>query len=144
LRASHSKYFDLALACALCLSGAASAGADGTGDPPIELKLRPRVCTLSGNDTECNTTVRAQWRSSRNESLCLVIVDHPDIRRCWEDHRQGLYVIELTFSKELVVELRDPELEHVLASQAVAVIRQALQFRRKRRQPWNIFSWPTT
>jgi Protein of unknown function (DUF3019) len=128
----------------LLLAGAASAVADGAGDPPIELTLRPRVCTLSGHDTECNTTVRAQWRSARNESLCLVIVDRPDVKRCWEDHRQGVYVVELAFSDDLVVQLRDTELEHVLASQAIAVIRQALQFRRKRRQPWNIFSWPTT
>jgi hypothetical protein len=99
---------------------------------------------MSGSDTECNTTVRAQWRSPRNESLCLVIVDRPDIKRCWEDHRHGTYVIELAFSEDLVVQLRDADLDHVLASQAIAVIRQALQFRRKRRQPWNIFSWPTT
>ncbi|MGH8189635.1 MAG: DUF3019 domain-containing protein [Steroidobacteraceae bacterium] len=128
----------------MLLSGATLAVADGAGDPPIELKLRPRVCTLSDNDTECNTTVRAQWRSPRNESLCLVIVDRPGIKRCWEDHRQGVYAIELAFSEDLVVQLRDAELDHVLASQAIAVIRQALQFRRKRRQPWNIFSWPTT
>jgi Protein of unknown function (DUF3019) len=144
LRASHSKYFEIALACALLVSGAVSADGNGDGDPPIELKLRPRVCTLSDNDTECNTTVRAQWRSPRNESLCLVIVDRPDVKRCWEEHRHGTYAIELAFSKDLVVELRDAELDRVLASAAVAVIRQALQFRRKRRQPWNIFSWPTT
>jgi hypothetical protein len=130
----------------LLLSGTASADGDGdgAGNPPIELRLRPRVCTLSDNDTECNTTVRAQWRSPRNESLCLVIVDHPDIKRCWEDHRNGMYVVELAFSKDLIVQLRDVDLDHVLASQAIAVVRQALQFRRKRRQPWNIFSWPTT
>ena len=34
---------------------------------------------------------------------------------------------------------RDPELDRVLASQAIAVIRQALQLRHKRRPPWNIF-----
>jgi hypothetical protein len=128
----------------LLLSGTAFADGDGAGDPPIELRLRPRVCTLSDNYTECNTTVRAQWRSPRNESLCLVIVDHPDIKRCWEDHRNGMYVVELAFSKDLIVELRDVDLDQVLASQAIAVVRQALQFRRKRRQPWNIFSWPTT
>ena len=128
----------------MLLAGATPAVADGTGDPPLELKLRPRVCTLSGNDTECNTTVRAQWRSPHNESLCLVIVDRPDIRRCWEDHQHGVYVVELAFSQDLVVQLRDADLDHVLTSQAIAVIRQALQFRRKRRQPWNIFSWPTT
>ena len=107
--------------------------------PPIELKLRPRVCTLSGDDTACNTTVRAQWRSSRNESLCLLIVDRPHIRHCWEEHSEGVYSVEVSFSEDLVVELRDAELDRVLASQAIAVIRQALQLRHKRRPPWSIF-----
>ena len=40
----------------------------------------------------------------------------------------------------LFVELRDVKLERVLASQAITVIREALQLRRKRKQPWNLFS----
>jgi hypothetical protein len=108
--------------------------------PPIELKLRPRVCTLSEDETTCTTTVHAQWRSSRNESLCLLIVDQPHIRRCWENHTQGVYSVEVSFSNDLVVELRDAERESVLASQAIAVIREALLLRHKRRPPWSIFN----
>lgn len=107
--------------------------------PRIELKVRPRVCTLSEDDTTCNTTVHAQWRSSRNESLCLLIVDQPQVRQCWENHQEGVYSVEVSFSADLVVELRDAELDRVLASQGVAVIRQALQLRHRRRPPWNIF-----
>jgi hypothetical protein len=99
--------------------------------------VHPRVCTLPDPDTACNTTVRAEWRSLRNESLCLLILDRPDIKRCWEDHSEGMYSVEVSFSEDLVVQLRDIELERVLASQAIAVVRQAL--RRKRRPPWNIF-----
>jgi hypothetical protein len=126
------------LACALFASPQ-SAGAGAAEQPPIELKLRPRLCTLAGNDTECNTTVRAQWRSPRNESLCLLIVEHPEIRRCWDDQSAGMYTVEMSFSQDLVVQLRDAELDQVLASQAIAVIRQALLLRHKRRPPWNIF-----
>jgi len=117
----------------------ASAAGDIEPQPPIELRLRPRVCTLSDNDAVCDTTVHARWRSARNESLCLVIVDQPHVRRCWEDHSEGVYSVELVFSQDLIVQLRDAELDRVLASQAVAVIRKALRFRRKRRQPWSIF-----
>jgi hypothetical protein len=115
---------------------------DAAGEPSrpeIELKLRPRVCTLSGEQTACNTTVHAQWRSPRNESLCLLIVDRPHIRHCWENHAKGVYSVEVSFSEDLVVELRDTERDRLLASQAIAVIRQALQLRHKRRPPWNIF-----
>jgi hypothetical protein len=48
--------------------------------------------------------------------------------------------VEVSFSEDLVVQLRDAELDRVLASQAIAVIRQALQLRHKRRPPWNIFN----
>jgi hypothetical protein len=121
------------------LSAPAAALAADASRPDIELKLRPRVCTLSGEDETCNTTVHAQWRSSRNESLCLLIVDRPQVRQCWENHQEGVYSVEVSFSEDLVVELRDAELERVLASQAIAVIRQALQLRHRRRPPWNIF-----
>jgi hypothetical protein len=121
------------------LSAPAAALAADASRPRIELKLRPRVCTLSEQDTACNTTVHAQWRSSRNESLCLLIVDRPHVRRCWEDHKEGVYSVEVSFSADLVVELRDAEADRVLASQAIAVIRRALQLRHRRRPPWNIF-----
>jgi Protein of unknown function (DUF3019) len=121
------------------LSVQAAALAADASRPRIELKVRPRVCTLSDENPTCNTTVHAQWRSSRNESLCLLIVDRPDVRQCWENHREGVYSVEVSFSEDLIVELRDPELDRVLASQAVAVIRQTLQLRHRRRPPWNIF-----
>ena len=121
------------------LSVQAAALAADASRPRIELKVRPRVCTLSEDDTTCNTTVHAQWRSSRDESLCLLIVDQPQVRQCWENHKEGVYSVEVSFSADLVVELRDAEQDRVLASQGVAVIRQALQLRHRRRAPWNIF-----
>ena len=114
-------------------------GVAGDAARAIELKVRPRVCTLSDDDTTCNTTVHAQWRSPHDESLCLLIVDRPHIRHCWEKHSAGVYSVEVSFSEDLVVELRDAQADRVLASQAIAVIRQALQLRHKRRPPWNIF-----
>jgi hypothetical protein len=106
----------------------------------IRLELRPRVCTLSAEDEQCDTVVQAQWRSPREESLCLLIVGRPEIKRCWEKHSEGLYTVALAFREDLVVELRDPQLQRVLVSEAIKVIREALQLRRKRRPPWSIFS----
>ena len=114
--------------------------ASGSVPDDITLDLQPRVCTLSANDDMCETTVRAQWRSPRDESLCLVIVDRPDIKRCWENFSNGVYNVELSFNRDLTVELRDPELQQVLASETIAVIKQALQLRRRRRQPWNLLN----
>src|ERR1700736_502948 len=108
-------------------------------DENIQLEISPRICTLTGKDKQCETPVHAQWRSSHEESLCLVIVARPDVKRCWEHYAGATYTIQLTFAEDLTFQLRDMSLEHVLASEALRVIREAIRYRHKRRQPWNIF-----
>jgi Protein of unknown function (DUF3019) len=105
----------------------------------IQLELSPRICTLAAGDKQCETRVNAKWRSAHEESLCLVIMDRPDIKRCWEHYAEGTYNMELVFADDLVFQLKDIELQHVLATEALHVIREALRYRHKRRQPWNIF-----
>lgn len=123
----------------VCLLAAGTAPASAGQSPnAINLELQPRVCTLTAQDEECNTPIRAQWRSRREESLCLVIVGRPEVKHCWERYSSGTYTLELIFQTDLTVELRDTQLQHVLASRTVKVIREALQLRRKRRQPWSI------
>lgn len=121
----------------ICLMYTAGAADEAGGD--IRLELSPRICTLAAGDKQCETRVYAKWRSPRRESLCLVIVDRPDIKRCWENFAEGTYSIELVFADDLVFQLKDIELQHVLASEALRVIREAMRYRHKRREPWNIF-----
>jgi len=97
------------------------------------------VCTLALNDKQCDTQVRASWRSSRDESLCLVIVDRPEVKRCWEKYAEGTYSVELIFTEDLIFQLKDVDLQRVLASEVLRVIREAIRYRHRRRQPWNIF-----
>jgi Protein of unknown function (DUF3019) len=104
----------------------------------VQLDVKPKICTLAAGDDQCETTVRANWKSARDESLCLVIAGRPEIKRCWEQYSQGNYRVELAFNQDLIVQLKDPQLENVIASTAITIIREALQLRRKRRQPWNI------
>ena len=105
----------------------------------IELELSPRVCTLSARDEHCDTVVRARWSAPQEESLCLVIVDRPEIKQCWEHYEAGAYTVELVFARDLTFQLRDPALQQVLASEVLRVIREAILYRHKRRQPWNVF-----
>ena len=79
-------------------------------DDGIHLELSPRICTLASRDKQCQTAVHAQWSAPREESLCLVIVDRPDIKHCWEHYSQGTYSIDLTFVDDLTFQLRDPGL----------------------------------
>jgi hypothetical protein len=117
----------------------AYAATDAPGDG-IRLELSPRICTLAIHAKQCEANVHAQWTSPHEESLCLVIVDRPEVKRCWEHYSEGTYSIELTFTDDLTFQLRDPALQHILASEALRVIREALRYRHKRREPWNIFN----
>ena len=121
------------------LTRADAAPAEGAGEDNIRLELSPRICTLGAHDKQCQTEVHAQWSAPREESLCLVIQDRPDVKHCWEHYSQGTYSIKLTFMDDLTFQLRDPQLQNVLASEVLRVIREALHYRHRRRKPWNIF-----
>jgi hypothetical protein len=105
----------------------------------IRLELSPRICTLGIKDQQCEARVQASWRSPTQESLCLVIEGRPEVKQCWEKYAEGTYTIELVFSDDLLFELKDLELRKVLASETLRVIREAIRYRHKRRQPWNVF-----
>ena len=126
------------------VAGLSSAGAAspnrGPADADIKLQISPRICTLTGNDKQCATPVRAQWHSSQDESLCLVILARPEVRHCWEHYKAGTYTLDLVFTDDVVFQLRDISLDRVLASEVLRVIREAIQYRHRRRQPWNIFN----
>jgi hypothetical protein len=124
---------------ALAQAVAAAAEGSSADEDNIHLELSPRICTLGAKDKQCQTEVHAQWSAPREESLCLVIQDRPDVKHCWEHYSQGTYSIKLTFVDDLTFQLRDPELQNVLASEVLRVIREALRYRHRRREPWNIF-----
>jgi hypothetical protein len=121
------------------LSPSHTSAASGNEHDNIQLELSPRICTLTIKDTQCDTVVRATWRSPRDESLCLVIVGRPEVKRCWEKYSEGSYSIELIFSTDLIFQLKNLDLQQVLASEVLRVIREAIRYRHKRREPWNIF-----
>jgi len=128
----------LLLAGALASARGAAAAAAGSASG-IQLNLSPRVCTLTSHDRQCETQVHAEWRSPHPESLCLLILGRPEIRRCWEREQAGAYSIDLVFADDLTVELREADLQHILASETLRVIREAVNYRHRRRQPWSIF-----
>src|SRR5262249_10798082 len=132
------------LAASALLSAALSPGAAAAADEPtpgdIRLELSPRVCTLSSDMENCDTVVTAKWHSPRAASLCLLIVGQPQVQQCWENHTEGVYTVRLMFDRDLLVQLKDLQLQNVLASETIAVIKEALKLRRKRRQPWDILS----
>ena len=129
-----------ALGILLALAGMQTAAvAGGLPSKAIRLEISPRLCTLTARDKQCDVVVRASWSAPQDESLCLVLLGRPEIKRCWEDYASGTYALQLEFAQDLTFQLRDPSLRNILASEVLRVLREALQYRHRRRQPWNIF-----
>lgn len=98
------------------------------------------MCTLAAKEAQCDTKVVATWHAPQEESLCLVIIERPEVHRCWEHYSEGVYTLELIFSSDLTFQLRDQqEQQRVLATQVLRVIHEAIRYRHRRRQPWNVF-----
>lgn len=112
--------------------------AAGAVAPGVQFDVHPRVCTLSIDMESCSTVLHAHWRSPHDQSLCLIVVGQPQIKRCWENYSEGSYMAELEFKEDLTVELRDLELDAVLAAKTIPVIKETQQYRHRRRDPWNI------
>jgi hypothetical protein len=127
----------LVLVLAAVLAGADSLAT--TTSDAIQLQLSPRICTLSANDKQCQTQVLASWRSSTPQSLCVIVLEKPEVKRCWERYSEGTYSMELVFADDLTFQLRDPDMRQVLSSEVLRVIREAVRYRHKRREPWNVF-----
>jgi Protein of unknown function (DUF3019) len=123
---------------ALAWRPAQAAAIDAPGEA-IRFEISPRLCTLAAHDKQCDTVVHASWSAPHEESLCLMLIGRPEIKRCWEHYAAGTYSVELVFAQDLTFQLRDPALQNILASAVLRVIREALQYRHRRRQPWNIF-----
>jgi hypothetical protein len=110
-RTAARRPFWAAALCGLVLGTGLTQPAMATASPAeddIHLELSPRICTLAAHDKQCQTEVHAQWSAAHEESLCLVILDRPEVKRCWEHYAQGTYSIELTFVADLTFQLRDP------------------------------------
>jgi hypothetical protein len=123
----------------LCmLPCAAGASLEHAGND-IRLELKPRICTLGIKDQQCEARVEASWAADQDESLCLVIQQRPDVKKCWEHYAAGTFTIDLVFQEDVTFELRDPGLRQVLASEVLRIIKEAQRYRKKRRQPWNVF-----
>ena len=69
----------------------------------------------------------------------MSIQDRPEVSECWENHTKGKHQVNITFDRDLIVELRDYAEQQVLVSAVVKVVREIVSLRRKRRQPWDLF-----
>src|ERR1700730_11547448 len=142
LLAQHTRFSRGTIAAVIalnCWGLAATASAEepaAAAGEGIQMQLSPRFCPLSVKAKRCRPEVHASWHAPRQESLCLIVLQRPEVKRCWENYSEGTYSIEMVFADDLTFQLRDPELRQILSSEILQVIREAIHFRQQRRDPW--------
>lgn len=103
------------------------------------MDIKPRLCTLGEGDTHCRTPVHVVWNAEQEQNACVDFQLFPEVTQCWQDSRSGEVHVELEFDEDLIVSLRDRDSNNILLERTITLVREAVRYRRKRRQPWNIF-----
>lgn len=114
------------------------ARSDNPADP-VQLELSPRICTMAADDKECRTQVRAVWHAGHAISVCLIVVDRPALKHCWEHVSEGSISLDVLASQDVAFRLEDAERRQVLFSDVMHVVRESVRYRHRRRQPWSLF-----
>ena len=122
----------------LCLLSPFDARSDDPSDG-VHLELSPRICTMAADDKECRTQVRAAWRSGHSVSVCLIVVDRPDLKHCWQHARDGSMSMEVLAAEDVTFRLEDADRSQLLLSDILRVVRESVRYRHRRRQPWSLF-----
>lgn len=119
----------------LCLAPL-GAGADS---PLLEFTLKPRLCLLAENETQCHTRVSLQWRARTAVSVCLYNRENNQQLHCWPETKAGSHHFSWVTSSNSYFELRTRDNHSLLATQALMVQQQEKRYRQQRRNPWNFF-----
>ncbi len=111
----------------------------GTSAADTELDLKPSICALTENQTQCEERVDIRWHSDHPSALCLFVDQSEQPLACWREQGQGAYHYDARTEESLTFQLRTEQEDRLLASELFEVIREYTEFRSRRRKPWNFF-----
>lgn len=103
----------------------------------ISLSIKPGLCVLAENETECRDTLRVKWKSVQQYSLCLYQKAEEQSLYCWRAAQEGEYQFAFVASKTTEFELRDLDSQEILIAKAFKILTR--ESRSRRRNPWNFF-----
>jgi hypothetical protein len=108
------------LMAGLLLTCIASANEKNSKD--ISFSIKPGLCVLGSDESECRDTLHVKWKSQRHYSLCLYQKSSQQSLHCWPKAREGEH------------ELED---QQILVAKAFTVLTR--ESRSRRRNPWSFF-----
>ncbi len=105
----------------------------------IELWIKPSLCIISKEDELCMDQITINWQANHLQSLCLFQSGTEQPLFCWNDEDNGLFLQEVNTKTNLTFQLRQQGDNSLLASQVFQVLKEYIEYRRRRRNPWNFF-----
>lgn len=107
--------------------------------PNLQFSLKPRLCVLADDQTQCQDQLEVEWASDRERSLCLYQNDQTTALHCWSNQRTGEYRFKITTHTSTDFQLREEGASTVLGREIFEVVHQQKRYRKSRRNPWNFF-----
>lgn len=133
-----AKRFIISLSAWLFISLISNA-AYGNNQDSVEFTLQPRLCVISHKQSSCKDRIKIRWLAREIQSLCLHREDWAPAIRCWEQQQKGAHQYDIDSDQNVIFLLKSLAKDELLAQAIFEVIKEELQYRRRRRNPWSFF-----
>jgi len=120
----------------LCLQNLAVADSRSMA---ISFSIKPGLCVLGQQETECRDQLRVQWQAARVYSLCLHQENNPSAIYCWQPAKAGKYQFDFVASETTEFHLRDVNTRAILSTKAFKILTDHRSAAHGRRNPWSFF-----
>jgi hypothetical protein len=110
-----------------------------THDPPVTLRVKPKLCITDTRTRDCETTFVVQWESHRIGHYCLKDDTSEIPLRCWQQESFGSFDEERVVIRNFSYWLTMPGREQPLAEAKVELMTVGSSDRRRNRR--NRHAW---
>ncbi len=101
--------------------------------------MKPKLCVLTNNETQCNDQFKAQWQAREQLSLCIFQDNKAQPIECWENAAFGNTHFTLMLTQSTAFELRETKSQKVVARQQFDIVYEQKKYSKNRRNPWSFF-----
>jgi Protein of unknown function (DUF3019) len=113
--------------------------ADAQTQPIVIFSIKPGLCVLGENETECRDQLRVKWKANLIYSLCLYQQEKSQSLHCWSSTKEGEHQFSFVASETTEFELRDSQTQTIVAVKTFKILTDHNNTRQRRRNPWSFF-----
>ena len=103
------------------------------------LTVSPEKCFLLEKNSECEISVRFDWRVESKGGYCLFRQDQTRPIKCWQDKNSGYLDYLLLTNSDTKFELRTSLDRQLMYQTELKLFKQIKHFKKRRRNPWSFY-----